>query len=362
MSTEVIIQGNSTRPLYRKIVRDGIPGNQQVLFEMVRLARNSVKYDLGVTQLADNLLVNNSLNSYSPAIDQLNAVFNFVASNVVYIQDVAGRVESLKAARVTLSDGFGDCDDQAILNATLLGCIGFEDVKIAMARYSKDAETFQHVYAVCYADGKRFVLDTTLPDPQLNKEVKAYEVKEIPVFADVPGIDGFSGIFNNAKHYARKTARGAVKLLPKVGLVVPMGFLADSALTTGVGLIENATGDNRTLSLPATASAINKELDTIIVDLTQSKIAYDVAKTYALQLAAQLMAIEIKPEDGYTLEVVKTSLKDKLNFIKNFPEYAKANNIKVVHLHSGMMLAAGIGLAAGAGYVAYRHYKGRGDF
>ncbi len=357
MSTEVLIEGTGKRPLYRKVVRDGVAGNTDVLFQMVRIIRNDTKYDIPVNRLAADLLKNNGLNSYSPATDQFNALFNFVKSNIVYIQDEAGRVESLKSARVTLSDGYGDCDDQAILNATLLGSIGFEDVRIAMARYSAEAESFQHVYAVCYVNGERFVFDTTLPDATLNKEVKTYETKEIPVYTDVKGLDGLSGVYNNLRYYGRKTARTAVKMVPFAGAVLPLGFVADQALTMGVQAIGGATGNNQTLSLPATASSINQQLDEIINDLLKSRIASDLAKVQALQISSQLMATEIKPEDHYSLEVAKASLKQKLNFINNFPSYAEANGIKTVRLNSGMMLATGVALAGGAAFTVYQYYQ-----
>ncbi len=358
MSTQVTIQMDNTRPLYRKLVRDGKAGNMDIIYEMIRLIRNDVDYDKSVEGVAKHILINNGLNSYSPIVDQLEAIFNFVNSNVVYIQDVAGRIESLKSARQTLSDGFGDCDDEAVLNATLLGCIGVEDVRIAMARYSADAETFGHVYTVAYDHGQRYVFDTNLPDAKLNKEVKAYEVKEIPVFADVKGLDGLSGFYYNARSQARKTARMAAQIVPRLGAVLPLGFLADHALTTGVNMIESATG-KQALSLPATASSINEQLDQIIVGLTGSRIAYDLAKSYGLQLAAQLMAVDITTKDKYALDVVKQSIKNKLEFINNFPAYAETNGIKVVYLHSGMMLTAGAVLAAGASYMAYKHYKGK---
>ncbi len=360
MSTQVTIQGDGQRPLYRKFVRDGKAGNMDVIFEMIRIIRDSCDYDKGVEALAKNLLVNNGQDSYTPAIDQFKTVFNFVASNVVYIQDVAGRIESLKSARQTLSDGWGDCDDQAVLNATLLGDLGFEDVKIAMARYSANEDTFSHVYAVVYSKGARYVFDTNLPNAQFNTEIKTYEVKEIPVFTDVKGLDGISGLYNNLRNQLRKTARLGAQVVPRLGLVLPMGFVADHALTTGVNMVQSATATGgQPKSLSNTASAINQELDNIILALNNSQIAYDYAKTYALQLAAQLMAVDITQDDHYTLSIVKDSIKNKLSFINDFPEYARVNNIRVAHLHSGMMLAAGSALAIGAAYVVYSHYKSK---
>lgn len=355
MSTEIVIQQTSKRPLYRKFVRDGVAGNYDVIFEMVRIIRKGVDYDKGIEQKAKGILIEAGLDSYSTPVDQLKAVFNYVASNVKYIQDIAGRIESLKDARATLRDGFGDCDDHAVLNSTLLGCLGFEDVKIAMARYSDTDTTFVHVYCVVYVDGKRYVMDTSLPHAEFNQEIKPFEVKEIPVFQDVKGLDGFSGAYNTTRHHARKLARFTVRAIPNAVNVLPLGFLAGGALATGASLIDSATG--QTLSLPATASSINKELDQIILDLLSSKIAYDLAKTEALKLAAQLAAVNVTRDDNYTLSVVGASIKGKLDFINDFPAYAEANDIKIVHLDSTKMLCAGILLAGGTAYLLYRGYR-----
>lgn len=355
MSTEVIIQQNGKRPLYRKLVRDGIAGNYDVIFEMVRMVRASVDYDLGIEAVAKTILTNNNLDSNSDPRDQLKAVFNFVVANVKYIQDLSGHIESLKDARATLRDGWGDCDDQTILNATLLGCLGFENVKIAMAKYAKDEDTFAHVYCVCYVGDERYVLDTTLPTARFDREIKTTETKEIPVFQDIKGFDGFGGAYNHARHHARKLARFTVRAIPSAVNVLPLGFLAGGALATGASLVDNAT--MQSLSLSATASNINAELDKIISDLLFSRIAYDLAKTQALQLAAQLAAVEINSNDAYVFDVVRTSIKNKLEFINKFPAYAQTNNIKLVYLDSTKMLCAGLILAAGTGYVLYRGYK-----
>lgn len=358
MSTQVVIQQseNIKRPLYRKFVRDGVSGNYDVIFEMIRLIRNSVDYDQGIERAAKQILVDAHLDSNSDTQDQIQAVFNFVSKHTIYIQDLAGRIESLKDARATLRDGWGDCDDNTILNATLLGCLGFENVKIAMAKYSPSDSTFVHVYCVVYADnGKRYVLDTTLPDKTFNTEIKPYEVKEIPVFENVKGLDGFSGAYTNARHHARRLVRFTIRAVPSACNVLPFGFLASSAIATGAELMDSAT--QNTLSISATASNINAELDQIILDLYSGKIAYDLAKTEALRVAAQLAAINMTQDDTYTISVVGASIKSKLDFINNFPAYAKANNIRIVHLDSRLMLCAGIILAGGTGYLLYRGYK-----
>lgn len=355
MSTEVVINESATRPLYRKVVRDGVAGNYEIVFEMIRLIRDGVDYDTGLQAVAANALKDAGLDSYSSAESQLRAIFDLVAARVTYIQDIAGRIESLKDARATLSDKYGDCDDQTVLNCSLAGCVGFEDVRIAIAKYRADADSFAHVYCVVYVNGQRYVLDTTLPNAKFNEEVKATEVKEIKVFDNVQGFDGLSGAYNQARHHARKAARFAVRVVPAAVNVLPLGFMAGSAIATGADLIDRSTGEV-SLSVPAVASEINRQLDKIINDLMRSRIAYDLAKSQALSIAANLGAVNPDGEK-YAFGVVHASIKDKLQFIANFKEYAAAHNIRIVYLDSTKMLIVGLGLTGATAYALYRGYK-----
>lgn len=362
MSTEVTIQDNNTRPLYRKIVRDGVAGNYEIVWEMIRLIRDGVDYDLSLQHLAASILAAKGYDSYTPPHEQLEAIFDFVAAHVTYIQDIAGRIESLKDARQTLSDKYGDCDDQTVLNASLAGCLGFEDVRIAMAKYRPDATSFAHVYCVVYVPeaGKRiqrYVLDTSLPKAQFNQEIKAADVREINVFNEVSGFDGLSGIYNQVRYNARKAARFAVRIIPGAVNVLPLGFVAGSAIATGADLIDkSSSGDS--LSVPAVASEINKQLDKIIADLMRSRIAYDLAKSEALRLAANLGVVNPNGEE-YAFTVARASIKEKLDFINNFELYARDHSIKVVYLDSTKMLCAGLLLAGGAAYALYKNYQNK---
>jgi predicted transglutaminase-like cysteine proteinase len=340
-----------------KYVRDGVAGNVQVVYQMIRTIRNNVDFDKGIEAVAKNVLTSHGLDSYSPARDQMQAVYDFVKANVAYIQDIAGRVESIKSARQTLSDGYGDCDDHTNTNATLLGCLGFENVCVALARYDQNDPTFSHVYCVAYQDGKRYVLDTTLPNGKFGDEVRAVDIKEVNVFGDVQGLDGFGGVFNNAYYQAKKLGKAATQVIPHAVSFLPLGFIPSNALATGAALL-NQNGYEQ-LSFNATASRINQELDKIIYDLMRSRIAIDLARSYAMQCVVQLSAVTETPADKEAYIAIKNSVNNKLQFINNFETYAQANGIRVVVLDARMMLLAGGGMAAYGAYKLYKSLKGR---
>lgn len=347
------------------IVRDGVAGNYDVIYEMIRVIRRAVENDKGLEVYAKDILISRQLDSYSEPITICNAVMEqlkpeydgqgFLSSGVAYISDKGGRIEDIKSPRQTLSDGFGDCDDQTILVAALLGCVGFEDVRIAMTRYAPDDPSFTHVYAVAYKDGKRFAMDTTIPDPRVNREVKPYEIKEIGVFDEVDGLDGVSGFYNNTRYHSRKFAKAALEALPNVAEVVPLGFVIGNALATGGDLLNRSQGADQ-LSYVAAVSKINRELDGIIRRLMQSQIALDTAKSRAANLAVQLTMIPNAPADRRAKNVVHESVRTKFDFINNFQAYADANGIAVVNLDSRAMMIAGIAFVAGAGYLAYNRF------
>lgn len=82
--------------------------------------------------------------------DELQAVFNFVHANFPYVRDPKS-VDQFKAAYVSLAlceEGAcgGDCDDHAILVASLLGQLGFSVG--AQAWGERESEGLKHVYAI----------------------------------------------------------------------------------------------------------------------------------------------------------------------------------------------------------------------
>jgi len=343
-------ENNTDAPTARRFIRDGIAGNYEVVYEMVRVIRNSNK-DNRVKNIAAELLLERHLTSYSDSERVLRVIFDYVKNNVSYIQDVAGSVESIKGAYRTISDRFGDCDDLTVTLCSLASVLGFENVNIALAKYSKSDESFSHVYSVVYANGQRFPLDASIPYAEFGQEIKPYEVKEINVFSEIQGIDGLSGIWTNTRYLGRKTAKAALGAIPNLAYYMPLGFFSSSALATGATLLNQT--NKRTKSLSETATAINKELDSLIQKLVHNQIALDLAQSQAVQYVAQFSLIDdISNQEDYN--VIKKSINDKLLFIKNFEQIAEQYGFTVTYLNPNAMLLLGAGAA---GYGAYKLYQ-----
>ena len=91
---------------------------------------------------------------------EVRCIFNFVRQNIRYMLDTNG-VEVLQSPEYTLAEGSGDCDDHAILLATLLECAGHPCRFIAVG-FSGDG-SLEHVLTQTRGagEGKWVSLDTT---------------------------------------------------------------------------------------------------------------------------------------------------------------------------------------------------------
>lgn len=101
---------------------------------------------------------------------EAEAIYHAIKQRVRYTGDVGpirhpdGSVEGIdlyQAARRTWEFGGGDCDDQAILGATLLSLNGIEPI-LRVVKQRKDPD-WSHIFVVGRINGKIYPIDTTLP-------------------------------------------------------------------------------------------------------------------------------------------------------------------------------------------------------
>ena len=92
---------------------------------------------------------------------EINTLFEFVRDKIRYMRDV-NQVETLQTPDVTLSLGYGDCDDKSVLLATMLETTGHPARFVAIG--TKPGR-FQHVYVETLSGKKWIPLDPTEPQP-----------------------------------------------------------------------------------------------------------------------------------------------------------------------------------------------------
>jgi len=91
---------------------------------------------------------------------EAEALHEFVREHVVYRRDIEG-VESVQTPDRTLELASGDCDDQAVLVATLARALGFPARFVAAGFNGSDLE---HVWAELKIGESWYALDTTEPN------------------------------------------------------------------------------------------------------------------------------------------------------------------------------------------------------
>jgi hypothetical protein len=124
---------------------------------MARLVREDTVRDEGLQRFAAQILINQRLDSHSDKRGVVSALCDYV-QRLAYIHDPSGSFDSVSSARQTISKGFGDCDDLAVLLATLLALVGFEP-RFVLARLKAGSRGYDHVYVDVVLPSGRIALD-----------------------------------------------------------------------------------------------------------------------------------------------------------------------------------------------------------
>lgn len=268
-------------------IRRGADGINDVLKQMKLLVRNTSVFDTGFATWAVNkILINNGLNSNTTPELIFRAVYNWVYANIRYISDVKG-VEAIRDARATISNGFGDCDDHAILIASMLSVLGFEpEFVIArtprLVRSKPNAPYTQrlprepnHIYTMVNTPFGRFFFDTTLENGQFNVEAATVRNRQgVKIWNDGtnPYIEGIGSFF-------KSIGKGIVKLAPVAANFIPIPGVGQ-AVGLAAGFANKAIAQseaNKNIDWSTLATDTNSALDTLIQAVTEQGADYSAA-------------------------------------------------------------------------------------
>lgn len=166
---------------------NGALGNEATVQFLIKLARKRSAHPL-IRQLAIGIVKQANTNSMS-YLDEARAVATWVQKNFPYLKDIAN-VETVhdpltmidKWKRGTLGV---DCDDQALMIATLLLSIGHRPI-FRIVRYQANCPSYNHIYVyeiTKNGGGKtqRLVMDAILKGKPIGFEVPHAEGKDFPV-------------------------------------------------------------------------------------------------------------------------------------------------------------------------------------
>jgi hypothetical protein len=166
---------------------EGVQGNYDTIKIMQQVA-HARKAAPAVRQLAESILLSSGVGSMDYAHEAL-AIGEFVRKKMRYCRDPAG-VEQLQdpilmIEKIARGTAQGDCDDMALLIATLLLAIGHEPY-FCIVKYKSSQAFFSHIYVVDYerdqgSNQERLVLDAILKTYPIGSEVPSAYKEEIRV-------------------------------------------------------------------------------------------------------------------------------------------------------------------------------------
>ncbi len=137
----------------------GVPGTRATLELMRQLVRR-YKKNLSIRQLAFTII--DQVSGHKNFAGQAKAIHAFVQSNIQFVKDI-NRVETLATPTKTLEFRKGDCDDQAVLVASLLESIGHPTRFVAIKL--KPFGPYVHVFTETLINGKWLAMETSEPWP-----------------------------------------------------------------------------------------------------------------------------------------------------------------------------------------------------
>lgn len=126
----------------------------QTLRAMRQLVRQ-FRTDPVIRQAATNLIF---LTPEKDEYSEAEAIFHSVRDGIRYVKDVHD-VETLSTPTITLAGRIGDCDDQAVLLASLLEAVGYP-TRFVIEGYNVPGN-FEHVYIESLVFGQWIPMDAT---------------------------------------------------------------------------------------------------------------------------------------------------------------------------------------------------------
>lgn len=153
-----------------QVLPPGQQGTIQTLDLMAKYVRDS-QTDIGLIDFANGILSAFGVPARNDKA-KIDAIFAYVKAAVTFRKDPYD-AELVKDARRTLQTGYGDCDDIAVLLASLLACVG-ECPRFAVMKMTKGSPVWEHVYVEVQLGNQWLPLDTTR-DPKQGKTYPGWE-------------------------------------------------------------------------------------------------------------------------------------------------------------------------------------------
>ncbi len=246
----------------------GEGGTRFTLDQMARLVRRDVA-DPELRQWVMSTLRGIPGHSFEKEVERL---FEIARDFITYRRD-AYSVEQVSAARRTLANGYGDCDDKSVLLATLLGCAGHAARFVVI---SQSAKGWDHVFVEALVRGKWVPLDPTPETARPGQIARHRRIMRFPIYT--PGAEindlgflkkigrGFKKVGKGIGKGAKKIGKAALKVAPiAAGFIPGVGQFASLIPTGGGG---GRGGDDGSAAI---AAAANEEIARLQAQVQQQQ-------------------------------------------------------------------------------------------
>jgi hypothetical protein len=188
MQPEMLLGENSTK-VKNGSVGSGIVGNYNTIEIMKRVARDRSRSPL-IRELTLRVLDGYGIKSQN-YLDEARVIGDYVQKKVRYVRDI-NNVETLHDPltlidQIKRNQAHGDCDDMALLIATMLLSIGHQPCFTIVKYHTNANGGFNHIYVTVYEKNygqknkTRLVLDAILKRHPIGTEVKYKSKEEISI-------------------------------------------------------------------------------------------------------------------------------------------------------------------------------------
>lgn len=201
------------------VIRAGSGGTVDTITEMKKLAIAG-SLDMPVIDVARNIVLGSGVNTRVPK-QTADALFNFVHDEIKFVYDTY-HAEMIQSPEITLKKGCGDCDDMAILLASLNMAVSNRTRFVTIGTQSPDE--FSHVYIeVEVGENVWRPYDASVPDSYAGWEPEGYTVKAVWHMDSDNGelsLGRLSGVFDKIyaelRRFTRRVSKEVARTIRKI--------------------------------------------------------------------------------------------------------------------------------------------------
>lgn len=122
--------------------------------KIIKVLVEGFKKDIRIRELAGDIV-----RPFRSNKNKIKALFRWIKKNIKYVRDVDG-IETLHTPYKILRQGYGDCDDLALLSASMLKAVGYKVYYVVTS--NRPDRKFNHIFLRASDGRRKYVFDATI--------------------------------------------------------------------------------------------------------------------------------------------------------------------------------------------------------